>query len=531
MSKIPRTLCPFCNLACQLGFELKDDQVRRVAYVTDSLNQGRLCPKGNAAAALINHRKRLYHATVDGKQASITAAIDSLEAKLVEIKPEELLAVYDASLTGEELEALAGWAQARGLKNLAYAAGPESAFLYGETPPFSLEDISQVEFALIAGDAFTQSSIISGYINDAKKDTRNFRYIVIDSVATNTSNFAHRFVRVKPGYEGLFLYGLWKVVAGKKIDTTALADVAGIDNGEFEAVAAMIRNKKGLSVYAPTQGASFDPFLAHGSLKELAGVLDDMVYLPLGKRVPAGVGSPFFSFMPQIMAGRIKAIVSFAAYFPWNYTQLRPMLRKVDFIAASSMFIPEGRFEFNVVLPLAGELEKQGSIRTAFGTDNLIKSVPGITGTLTAGEYIARFEGKTEPASLAAHHSGFDEVSLDNRAGELIKLKHKPRKGMQHLVIGSEPAIGFAEVFQTEDWIKINPKDVKQLGVEEGEEVGVETEQGDIGLLAMSSSAIPPGIAVVSTNHKPSAGLFELATDSSLEEGWLKPTWSRIWKR
>jgi anaerobic selenocysteine-containing dehydrogenase len=56
MSKIPRTVCPFCNLGCELGFEIKAGDVRRVEYVSDSRNQARLCPKGNASAQIVNHQ-------------------------------------------------------------------------------------------------------------------------------------------------------------------------------------------------------------------------------------------------------------------------------------------------------------------------------------------------------------------------------------------------------------------------------------------------------------------------------------------
>lgn len=67
MSKIPRSVCPFCNLGCELGFEVKGRDIRGVDYVSDSRNEGRLCAKGNAAAEIANHRKRLYHPVPAGQ--------------------------------------------------------------------------------------------------------------------------------------------------------------------------------------------------------------------------------------------------------------------------------------------------------------------------------------------------------------------------------------------------------------------------------------------------------------------------------
>jgi len=533
MSRIPRTVCPYCNLGCELGFELKGVDVRRVEYVKDSRNQGRLCARGNAAVNVINHRRRLYHAVLDGASASLAQGIAHLEKRLSEFKPDEVLLLYDASLTVEETDALAGWAAAAGFKNLAYVTvGPESAFLYGNVPAVSPERIAASGYAFILGDAFSQDSVISGYIGKAKAGRRDFRYIVADCITTNTSRFAHVFVRLKPGYEGLFVYGLYRHITAKKADLQALAEALDIESSTFETVAAVMRNKEGVLVNAAVRGWSLDPFLTHTSSLLLAEALEGMTYIPLGPRPPERVARPFFSYLPMLMAGRIKAVVSLGVSFPWDYPQLWPALRKADFVAAGSLFIPEARFKPELVLPMASEFEKAGTVRTLFGETKLSKAVPEVSGTLPAGEYVRRFGKAGKPDEpLAVGHDAIDEAALTQRVENLLALKPRRKKGMKHVLVGAESAIGFGGMFETENWVKLNPADAALLGVRNGDEIGVETEQAGVTLEARVLRDVPSGIAVVSLNHPPSVALFELGTDPPTGEGLLKPSWSRIWKK
>lgn len=533
MSKPPRSVCPFCNLGCELGFEVKARDIRRVDYVSDSRNEGRLCAKGNAAAEIANHRKRLYHPIIKGKQTSLAEAIGYLRQRLTDFKPEEVLLVYDASLTLEEVGFLAAWASEAGYEDPAYVTfGPESAFLYGKLQAASVKDITTGEYAFIVGDAFAQDSVISGYIAKAKGDNRAFRYIVVDAFETDTSHFAHRFVQVKAGYEGLFLYGLYKHIANQRVNLESVADACGVETSSFEAVASMIRNKNGILVNAPARGRSFDPFLTHAVALKLSETLEQTRYLPLGRRVPVRVRSSFYSYLPMLMGGRIKALVSFGSYFPWGQPQLKPVLRKAEFVAAGTLFIQDGRFELELVLPMAAEIEKQGTILTLFGEAKLTGELPPLSGSLPAGEYIKRLGGAVKPVEfLVGNHEALDEVAIDERAKALLSYEAKRRRGRDYLIVGAQSAIGFLSIFAEEGWVKLNPEDASSLGVKDKEEVGIETEQGEAGLTVRVQSGIPSGVGVVSMNHQPSLALFELGTDSATGEGLLKPSWSRIWKR
>lgn len=537
MSGIPSTVCPFCNLGCVLGFELQNGEVRKVAYVKDSQNEGRLCPKGNAAALFINHPKRLYNAIIKGKMASLTQGIEFLRHRLSDYKPEEILFLYDSSLTNEEVDALANWCSASGFKNVAYA-GLSSAkvFNYGPARTLSVENITGADYAIIVGDPYSQDSVISGYLAKAKGDRRDFRYVVVDSFETNTSHFAHRFIRVKAGYEGLFMYGLWQFMAGKDKDkdTSPIVDTLGVDVTAFESVAAIIRNKEGVIINAPSPAGSFDPLLTHAASLKLVSTVEGMTYVPMGERGPGGLDKSFFSYLPLLVGGRIKAIVSFAPGFPWGYTQLRPVLRKAEFVAASSFFIPEGRFEFDLVMPMASELEKKGTINTLFGKKELSASVPRISGTLSAGQYIDRISGSplAKTVEWGLNYDAIEDFDVESRAKALIDMAgQKPRKGMKYLLLGSGSAIGFLSLFENEDWVKLNPLDALSLGVKDGDSVGIETEQGEIALKALISEGITQGTALVSANYQPSLACFELGSDSVTGEGFLKPTWSRLWKK
>lgn len=533
MNKMPRTTCSLCNLGCELAFEIEAGDIRKVSYVTDSRNQGRLCAKGNAAASIINHPKRLYNALIGKKPASIAKAVEYLKEKLESYKSDEILLVYDSSFTLEELDLLAGWARDKGFKNLSYAAsGPEAAFLYGDTPSLDLNAVTAAQYAFIIGDPFSQESVFSGYLAQAKESSKGFRYIVADSYATITSNFAHRFIKVKPGFEGLFLYALLKEVKQERGELKSIAQTLGVEEEIFNSILEMMRNKQGVLVFASGLARSFDPFLTHAAALKLSRLLDGMIYIPLGNRPPSAVAKPFFSFVPAITSGKIRAMISFAARFPWNYTQLRPVMRKMEFTAASSLFIPEGRFEFDMVLPVRSEFGKKGMIRTLFG-DAELEAFSMLSGTTPAGDLISMLGGSPSKSSkLPAFHPAFEGEAFEERARQLMNSQNdKPKKAMKYLLMGCEPAIGYLSVFENEDWIKINPAEALSLKVHEGDVVGLETEQNDIELKIRITNDIPTGMAVVSTNNKNVISVFELATDSATGEAFLKPTWSRIWKK
>lgn len=533
MSKIPRTICPYCNLGCELGFEVKGKDFRRVEYVKDSRNEGRLCPKGNAAANMINHPRRLYHCLIKGQAATLTEGIDHLKQRLLGVKPEEALLVYDSTLTVEEINSLMGWAEEGGVKNVAYASlGSESAFVYGQRSSLTIEKITSGDFALIAGDAFGQDSVISGYIGKAKGDNRDFRYIVVDSFATKTSHFAHRFVQVKPGYEGLFIYGLYKHIKGDKLDLSSLAEIMGLEMTVFESVAGMIRNKSGIIVNASCRGRSLDPFLTHASSLKLASVSEDSTYIPLGSRIPGKLTRPLYSYMPMVVGGRIKAVVSFGSFFPWNFPQLRPMLRKIDFVAAGSSYIPHGHFDVELVLPMAIEIEKEGTIRNLFGEEKLTGAVPALSGSLPAGAYLERLGASVKHSQkLPSWLDSIDDKGLDDRVKEMVNISPKRMKGSNFLLVGSEPGTGFGSVFDTDNWVMLNSEDASLLNIAEGDELGVKTDQGEAVLEARLSREVGPEIAVISANYPSSLGLFELVADSRTGEGFFKPVWSKIWKK
>jgi len=532
MSKIPSTICPFCNLGCEFGFEIKGRDIKRVEYVSDSRNQGRLCAKANAAVEIVNHRRRLYHPLIKGKQVALTEATGYLQQRLADFKPEEILLVYDASLTNEEVSSFLGWASGTGCKNLAYITpGPESAFLYGEPVKLSAEQITEGDYVFIVGDAFAQDSVISGYVGQAKANNRGFRYIVVDSFETNTSHFAHEFVQVKPGREGLFLYGLYKHVANQKVDLESISKAVGIESSTFETIAVMIRNKNGILVNAPVRGRSFDPILTHASAAKLSAALEQMTYVPLGYRPPAHVGRSFFSYYPMLMGGRIKAVVSLGSAFPWEFPQLKPVLRKIDFVAAGAVFIPDDYFNLELVLPMAAEMEKQGVIRTLFGEERLTGAIPPLSGSLSAGEYLSRLGASSESAALVPSHNALDEEALDERADALVSFKAKRNKGMEYLLVGAQSGIGFLSIFEKENWVQINPQEASLLDVKEGDEVGIETEHANAKLRVSIKRGVPAGVAVLSMNYQPCVALLALEADSATGEGLLKPSWSKIWKK
>ncbi|MFO7638721.1 MAG: hypothetical protein R6X14_05430, partial [bacterium] len=237
-----RTTCPFCLNGCTSAVVF-DGYQYRMEYAADGpVNRGRLCARGNSASVVIDHPKRLAYPLLDGKPVGWDEAASLVRAWRAAVKPEQVALVYSRGRGADEVGRLFGLAGEIGTDKIVCGhVEPENAFslrLEGVRDA-TLADLEAAKAMLLVGDVFNTSPVAVGRMLEARYADRKNRLVVIDSIRTRQSGFAHVFIQVRPGTEPFALVALAGLLDEKLgADVDKLAGVAGVARGQLAAAAA-----------------------------------------------------------------------------------------------------------------------------------------------------------------------------------------------------------------------------------------------------------------------------------------------------
>lgn len=125
------TVCPYCGVGCGLYVVVEDGTAKGIEYMTNHpVNEGALCPKGNALLQSINHTDRLlYPLKKDGEKwtrISWDEALNIVSSRLQETKtkygPNSLGFFASAYCTNEENYLFQKLARLLGTNNIDHCA-------------------------------------------------------------------------------------------------------------------------------------------------------------------------------------------------------------------------------------------------------------------------------------------------------------------------------------------------------------------------------------------------------------------------
>ncbi len=126
-----RTICPYCGVGCNLNVVVEDGRVVGIDYLKETpLNEGALCPKGNASIELLNHPDRVLYPqrrTGSGwKRIDWDDALDMVAENLARIRaehgPDAVGFFCSAKCTNEENYLLQKLARMFGTNNVDHCA-------------------------------------------------------------------------------------------------------------------------------------------------------------------------------------------------------------------------------------------------------------------------------------------------------------------------------------------------------------------------------------------------------------------------
>ena len=525
----PVTTCAFCNIGCYLEGDGKNGMLNKVEYHLGTIYEGRLCPRGNAASILYNHPKRLFEPRIKTKRASWKEVKNLLLGKTKEFKKDEIAIVFDESLTREEVEAVQYIAGFFNTEKIYWGfAEPEAVFSYIKKKVSKIEEIEGLDAAFVIGDMFSKAPVAANFIIKRREKFEEFSLIVVDAFKSVTSKFATASFILPVQRIPFFLYALC-VFSGriKKpiFSKDRILEILKIKEENIKIIVETLEKKKTGIFYVPCSGRSFDPILDAWILNLIFEVFDKTVYFPIGIRLPEGDALPTGELVSDTASGAVKGLLCFGPRFPFMYPHIKPFIKKVKFSMFSSYFAPGPLFSADVILPLLTPFEKQGKIHTFFD-ERTLTPLGNFSGAKDVS-YIANMLEKGK--KVIPQKVTFKEIEVKKRFERLIEKKKK-KKDYNFILLGEERAFGFYELFNQENYIKLNPSDAAEFRIKSMENVNVETDKGRTALVAVLTPELEKRTAVLSMNHIESRAVMEFVIDAETGDAFISPTWGKIWK-
>ena len=527
--EVKKTICPFCLNGCTSGVVFDGYQYRMEYPADGPVNAGNLCPRGNSASIVIDHPKRLAYPLLDGRPVSWDEANSLVRGWKAAVKPAEMALVYSRGRSASEVRRLHGLALELGTKNLACGhIEPENSFesRVEGVQDATLEQVENAESMLLVGDVFNTSPVAVGRMLNARYGGRKNRLVVVDSIRTRQSGFAHSFIRVRPGTEPFALTALAALIDDSLtgVDVDRMCKVAGVERGQLAAAAAMLSpDVPGFVGSAAHTGRVFHPLL-HSLASQLVAVKSRKPFVGFRETgLPQGLVS-FADLRAAIADGRIRMVFWTGGLFPYSYDGLMPEMERVEYRVATAIFVPDPVVP-GLVFPMTAELEKASSGSSYWGPVNREPVAEPYGGTRDFARVIELF-GNASEAQLPASkpHAPAAVVETAGRAASMIRSEG------EWLLMGEKKAIGLRGFHDPEDRVSVNPADAAKLGVDDSAFLSIASPAAELEFTVHVTDAVPAGAVMIGTNVHRNRTLFPLATDEATGDVTVQPVNVRIVK-
>jgi len=535
MTETRKGICSLCRLGCELAIVTEDWRIKGVEYLKGSgLNDGRLCPRGNAAALYLDHPSRLTFPRCEGHELRWRDAFDDLARVLKKSDSRSVAITYDANLTNEEYSLVWELAEKLNVENLASSyLEPEYYFTHSipEVVGASLEDVRNTTIFFLVGDVFNQAPILSRHILETKYAKKSGRIYVVDSYVTHTASFADIFLRVAPGMEPLLLLALSGLVSGKEKEMVTEKSIvsSGVDE---EALREVVRSLKGdekkLVVVAAAFGRTGDPLVSSGSSQYLVTQLPgDSRFLPMAESFSSVGKVEFATVLEKILEGEVKVLINFGELFPHMYPQFHDALRTLSYFASTAVLRIHIDENWGLWLPTTLNLEKSGTVDTAFGTRTVSPIAEPYSGARSVEEIVQDLANAL-PLALTKTSARPVTRTIDVQLLRSRAERLSARKKNGFMLIGEKPAFLFRSFFEDQPQVKVNPSELKKIGVMRGEPVSVKTPCTKSELKVTVTERVPPGLCVVPVESPELRALFAHSVDEGVIS--FQPQVVELWK-
>ncbi|MCK4251826.1 hypothetical protein KAX97_10280 [candidate division WOR-3 bacterium] len=515
---VKKTVCPFCSFGCELGVVFDEFGVKGVEYIKEGSSEGRLCPRGSAAALYLNHPKRLSMPMKNGKVLEWSKLIKDL--KKIIGAPKNVAVTFDRNITIEEYESIISFCNKTGIENIASTYFEPEIFLKKFlNKPFSLDEIDNAQMIIVLGDPFSQAPMISKALINWKLRDRKNRLVVIDTINSHTAGFANDFLKGTVGTEPILLFSLAQENIGN-IDIPAITNIA--ESKITEISKSFKQAENGLIIVSLPFAHTYDPLLLTQGLVKLSTFSNKKV-VPLVEFAGFEGNQYFGSIMSLVKKKKIKHLINFGELFPFYYAQVAKNLKALNIYSTSTI-----KYNGYTTIPAALNLEKEGTILTNFGKKKLDGNIKPPSGAKTISEILALFQemsGKGKRLDMPEL-----KINIKERAKKLVEKCTTPKTKKKKIfkLIGEKIAYNFLGFFEKEI-LKLNLHDAKELGIKQNDIISIKSKHGSIELAAKLTKDVEKGIVSIPAETPEVKSLFDFDIDNNIIN--FIPTEVEIWRR
>ncbi|UCG30137.1 MAG: hypothetical protein JSV53_11670 [candidate division WOR-3 bacterium] len=513
---IKRALCPFCSFGCEFGIIFNDFGIKGVEYVKDGNSNGRLCPRGSAAAMYLDHPRRSTMPLKSGK--AVVWSKMAKELRKVVGSPKSVAVTFDRNVTPEEYAAIVGFCDSVGI---GYTAStyfePEHNLRPFLEKPFAPADLDKAKIAFVLGDIFNQAPMSSRAIIEWKMKDKKNELIAIDSLNTHTAGFASQFLRVNIGTEPLLLLAL----AQENLDGVDIAKVTGIDARVVKELSNKIKNSsKGVIFASLPFGHTYDPGLYAESLDRMHE-FSGMKVVPFVEFAGYEGSQPFVSIMEMVKRKKIKNLINFGELFPFYYPQLAGSLKGLNIYATSTL-----KHTDHTLLPVPLSLEKEGTVVTTFGKRKLTGNIEPPSGAKSVEAILSMLSSGSSTGKMP--HAVEKKIDVKERARRIAEITETKKKSFK--LVGEKVAYNFLGFLEGEI-LKINPYDATELGIGADDIVTIKSKYDAADLPVRITEDVDQGLLAAPAETPAVRGLFEYEIDSELQAVNFIPTEVKICRK
>ncbi|HVP38596.1 MAG TPA: molybdopterin-dependent oxidoreductase [Candidatus Saccharimonadales bacterium] len=551
--------CPFCALGCQLELQHKRGRLSRVhPHLDPRINDGQLCVRGRFCLPETTHHhdratKPVLKRGPYFRDMSWREALEDVASHLRGLRPRDFLMVVSPDLTNESLYTAQKFVRSclglGGLDSTARWALPGGPGLWAElfSLPISIRGIGDADSILAVGlDSRFSFSVAGVEVRRALRE--GAALVVVDARESNLARYAQHWLRPAPGAEGRVVGALVEALgaAGGNGSARAAPRTAGVQADALARAASALAAGRDLAVLVgPTAFATDAGLELARALLRLAASREHTTCLPLfqGANTRGALELGAFREYPvgaapeiepgpslaDVVAGRARPKVLYlVGEVPF------PERPDCEYVICQDLYRPP--FEVDAFLPAASFAECGGTLTNVEGRVQQVVPVEELPDSAAAGSprpdwliftALAEMLGASGawPRDAAAilreinaAMPGFpptadreprrfrpvprvrwEESGRTVPAGRGARLVLEPG-GFRHRGTDlSHPVEGLSEL-GLERGVRMHPEDLRQLGLEPGEEVSLRVDGVVASGSARADADCPRHVAYV---HRP----------------------------
>jgi len=537
------TTCPFCAVGCQLDVAHKDGRLSSAKAALDpEINDGQICVKGRFCMPEATHhftraRKPMVRKGRYFRESTWEEAIHAVAAAISTVQPADIAMLVSPDLSCEGLFS-AGWfadsvIPGASLDTSARDLLPGGAQLWKAffSKPISLKDISRCDTILSVGlDTRFHFSIVGVQIRRAI--AKGAKLIAVDARSGNLTRYTDDWLQPMPGTEGALLVALAAAISGETPDSERAATSSGVAPEKIAHAVKMLASGHDIAVLVGPQAIQNGGpavLAAMASLLKSPSVRLVPFYFGANSRGVLELGmldrTPSFG-IEQLRSGSVHPKVLYlVGEVPFSK---RP---DCDFLVVQDIYLPP--FDADVFLPAASFAEAKGTLiniegrlqeasqiesfpdgmRTGFARPDwwtfteLAAAVKVSPPALTSLEAVqaaisTAFPGIPAKAdrmprvSPEAFPPGVLKAEVTSLNGSVGKFRLVPSPaGFTHRGINLVAKVEGLAMLALEEGIRMNPADLKTLGIPSGSEAEVCVTGTTTKAIAISDAECPAGCA------------------------------------